>query len=135
MSTSADTAIDSATLAALAVRAMQLLGRWNRFVRGFHPFQAGCACCADFGPQSVDDLELSLLCYLSERHPGNEAVAAALRDGAGYKQGAEGSLIRLLQTIGRRALVAPAQAQQLLLDGISGALDMAEENRSDEATS
>lgn len=112
--------------AEIALRAIQLLGRWTRFAKGFHPFQPGCSCCADFGMSSLDDLELSLVCYLSERHLGDEGVARALREGAGYKPGEAGSVVRLLQAIGRRSAIGPVNAQAALLDTIAAALDVAE---------
>ncbi len=114
-----------------ALRALQLLGRWTRFAKGFHPFQAGCSCCADFGMSTVDDLELSLVCHLAELHRGDAGVAQALREGAGYDPGVAGSVVKLLQAIGRRNAIGPLEAQAKLLDSIAAALDLAEGSRDD----
>lgn len=121
----------AAATAEIALRSIQLLGRWTRFAKGFHPFQGGCSCCADFGMSTLDDLELSLVCWLAERHLASDAVAYVLREGAGYDPGVAGSVVKLLQAIGRRTPLGPLDAQIALLDSIGEALDIAEASRGD----
>jgi hypothetical protein len=63
---------------------------------------------------------------LSERHVGNDTVAALLREGAGYEPGTLGSATRLLQAMARRSLAAPLDAQWMVVNDIEAALDIAE---------
>jgi hypothetical protein len=112
--------------AALPLRAVQLLGRWNRYTQAFTPFRGGCSCCVNAGIQSVQELEASLICHLSDKRTGDATIAAALREGAGYEPGKDGSVVTLLQAIARRTMTASADTLGILLDDIEAALDNAE---------
>ncbi|MFN0300246.1 MAG: hypothetical protein ACKVQU_07805 [Burkholderiales bacterium] len=111
---------------AIPLKALDLLGRWNRFVKGYKPYESSCSCCMGMGIQSVDDLDLSLLCYLSEKYTGDLAMGDILRVGAGYEMGQAGSVVRLLQAFAKRTIEAPETAQRTMLDDIQIALDTAE---------
>ena len=111
---------------AIPLKALELLGRWNRFVKGYKPYEPSCSCCMGMGIQSVDDLDLSLLCYLSEKYTGDLVMGDILRMGAGYEMGQAGSVVRLLQAFAKRSIEAPETAQRTMLDDIQTALDTAE---------
>jgi len=115
---------------ALALKALQLLGRWKRFSQTLKPYEPPCACCPELAPQTPEDLEYSLVCHLSERHYGNETVRALLVEGAAYVQGTTGSVVQLLQNVARRSLVSPVDVQGMIVDDIEAALDVAEANQS-----
>jgi hypothetical protein len=119
---------DSA-LPAVPVRALQVLGRWNRFAQAFKPFAPTCSCCIDLGVQSTQDLEMSLLYHLGDLYAGNEPFRQLLRAGAGYEPGAAGSVVKLLQAMARSSVSAAAQVQHQLLDDIEAALSIAESNQ------
>lgn len=121
--------MNNAASPAVPVRALQVLGRWNRFAQAFKPFEPACSCCIDLGVQSTQDLEMSLLYHLGDLYAGNEPFRQILREGAGYEPGAPGSVVRLLQAMARSGLDAPAQSQHQLLDDIEAALSVAESNR------
>ncbi len=111
---------------AIPLKAIELLGRWNRFVKAFKPYEPSCSCCVGMGIESADDLDLSLLCYLGEKYAGDLVMGDILRLGAGYEMGRGGSVVRLLQAFAKRTIEAPATAQQTMLDDIQIALDTAE---------
>jgi hypothetical protein len=111
---------------AIPLKALELLGRWNRFVKGFKPYEPSCSCCVGMGIESADDLDVSLLSYLSEKYIGDLVMGDILRTGAGYEMGRAGSVVRLLQAFAKRSLEAPETAQQTILEDIRVALDTAE---------
>ncbi len=111
---------------AIPLKAIELLGRWNRFVKGFKPYEPSCSCCVGMGIESADDLDLSLLCYLGEKYTGDLVMGDILRMGAGYEMGRGGSVVRLLQAFAKRTIDAPSTAQQTVLDDIQVALNTAE---------
>ncbi|MFM9884453.1 MAG: hypothetical protein ACKVQT_15610 [Burkholderiales bacterium] len=120
------TASASTASTAIPLKALDLLGRWNRFVKGYKPYEPSCSCCMGMGIQSVDDLDLSLLCYLGEKYTGDLVMGDILRMGAGYEMGQAGSVVRLLQAFAKRSIEAPETAQRTMLDDIQSALDTAE---------
>ncbi len=121
--------MSDAASSAVAVRALQMLGRWNRFAQAFRPFEPTCSCCIDLGVQSTQDLEMSLLYHLGDLYAGNEPFRHVLREGAGYEPGAAGSVVKLLQAMARSSLSAAPQTQNQLLDDIEAALSIAESNQ------
>lgn len=115
---------------ALALKALQMLGRWSRFTSAFELAKPRCPCCIGLGIQSIDELELDLVNHLGERHVGDDTVARLLREGAGYQEGAAGSATKLLQAIVHGSLTAPLDAQWMLVNDIEAALDRAERTSS-----
>ena len=111
---------------AIPLKALELLGRWNRFVKAFKPYEPSCSCCMGMGIESADDLDLSLLCYLGEKYTGDLVMGDILRAGAGYEMGREGSVVRLLQAFAKRTIEAAETTQRTMLDDIQIALDTAE---------
>ncbi|MSQ19692.1 MAG: hypothetical protein EXR39_09070 [Betaproteobacteria bacterium] len=111
---------------AIPLQALELLGRWNRFVKGFKPYEPSCSCCVGMGIETADDLDVSLLSYLSEKYIGDLVMGDILRTGAGYEMARAGSVVRLLQAFAKRTLDAPESAQQTVLEDIRIALDTAE---------
>ena len=78
------------------------------------------------GIETADDLDVSLLSYLSEKYIGDLVMGDILRTGAGYEMARAGSVVRLLQAFAKRTLDAPESAQQTVLEDIRIALDTAE---------
>lgn len=111
---------------ALALKALQLLGRWSRFTNAFKPSTPTCPCCIGLGTPSIAAWELGLVSHLSKLHVGNDTVAQLLREKAGYEQGAAGSATNLLQALARRSLTAPIDAQWMLVNDIEATLDRLE---------
>ncbi len=111
---------------AIPLKALDLLGRWNRFVKGFKPYEPSCSCCIGMGIETADDLDVSLLSYLGEKYTGDLVMGDILRTGAGYEMGRAGSVAKLLQAFAKRALDAPESAQETVLEDIRIALDTAE---------
>lgn len=111
---------------AIPLKALDLLGRWNRFVKGFKPYEPSCSCCIGMGIETADDLDVSLLSYLGEKYTGDLVMGDILRTGAGYEMGRAGSVVKLLQAFAKRALDAPESAQETVLEDIRIALDTAE---------
>lgn len=118
--------LDSMQPTAIPLQAIQLLGRWKRYCGDFKPFEPSCSCCMGLGIASVEALEVSLLAFVADKHVTDEAVRALLRDAAGYVPGEAGSVMKLLEALGRRATTAPLTAQQQVLATIDSALAYAE---------
>jgi hypothetical protein len=108
---------------ALALKALQLLGRWSRFTNAFKPTKSACSCCSGVGTPSIAAWELGLVSHLSKLHVVNDNVTQLLREEAGYEQGAAGSATNLLQALARRSLTAPIDAQWMLVNDIEATLD------------
>lgn len=117
------------TPTAVPVRALQVLGRWNRFAQAFKPFAPSCSCCIDLGVQSTQDLEMSLLYHLGDLYAGNAPFRQILSEGAGYEPGTAGSVVKLLQAMARSSLSGAPEALGQLLDDIEAALAVAEANQ------
>jgi hypothetical protein len=75
-----------------AVEATRLLGKWTKLAQGHVMFGSGCSCGVGVGVR-LQDFEQQILDYLHARH------GAAAVEGAGYREGATGSVTALLRAI------------------------------------
>ncbi len=100
---------------AISIRAIQLLGAWNRVARGHLPLNGfACACSLGIGGITVQDFEQDVLDYLFEKHGNVEALKTCFEN-AGYGERHSGTLAALLKSI---SLDCPdaRNAEQLLDD-------------------
>ena len=99
---------------AVALAALQLLGRWQRVCRGHLSFTNGCAC--GFGA-SVDltDLDDLILDYLRRKFEGVEAVTRLLAANGAPEGRASGSVTSLLRALAVASEgITPDEAHDLL---------------------
>ena len=90
--------------AAIAVYALQLLGRWQRVRNGHLAFSAGCACTYG-GSIDLTEFDELILDYLRNQFAQDAAVSAFITQRASTAPGRPASLSVLLQ-----ALAAPGAA-------------------------
>jgi hypothetical protein len=103
-----------AASAAVAVRALQLLGRWGRVARGHIALGAGCGC--GFGGMigvTVADFEPEVLDFLHERFARGEPAIADLFASIGFRDGAGGSIEALLGALARSGIASKVAAPLL----------------------
>ncbi len=93
---------------AVALRAIQLLGKWTRAARGHVPLNGyACACSLGVGSISVLDFEQDLIDYLYGKH-GNALDIKSWFENAGYRESnpSGGTLSSLLQALAHSQLDA-----------------------------
>lgn len=82
-----------------ALRALKLLGLWQRAVRGHVPLMgAGCACSLGASGVAVSDFEIPILDYLHGRHGG---TLGSVFSQSGYEPGVRGDVSALLAVVAR----------------------------------
>lgn len=104
-------AASDAAHTAIAVQAMQLLGRWQRVRNGHLALSAGCACgiSASIDLREFDEL---ILDYLYNKFSSDAALCDFLRHAAGVPAGPLAALLRRLAT--PPLILPPPQAQAVL---------------------
>lgn len=108
--------------AALAIRALHLLGRWGRVARGHVALGAGCGC--GFGGMigvTVGDFEPEVLDFLHDRFARDVPALAALFASIGFRDGAGGSLEALLGALARADV--PSKLLAPLLDQVETSIE------------
>jgi hypothetical protein len=116
-----------ADAASTAIQAVRLLGRWTRIAQGHLVFGSGCSCGPGFGTLRMQDFEQHILDFLHSRHGTEVAVAALLRQRAGFVAGEAGSFADLLRAIAARRAEVPAKMQSALLADIERIIESFEE--------
>ena len=104
-------AASDAAHTAIAVQAMQLLGRWQRVRNGHLALSAGCACgiSASIDLREFDEL---ILDYLYNKFSSDATLCDFLRHAAGVPAGPLAALLRRLAT--PPLTLPPPQAQAVL---------------------
>ena len=115
--------------AALAVQALQLLGRWQRVSSGHIGLAAGCACGYGVGVdlREIDEL---ILDFLNNRFADAPAVQAFLEKQAFAAQGSaipRGSLTLLLRALATQSAAMPLPHGHALLQALDGSITSIEE--------
>lgn len=62
--------------ASISVRAMQLLGNWNRIAHGHVALTAGCSCGVGVSNLRVQDFEQDILDFLRSKHAAAQAAGS-----------------------------------------------------------
>jgi len=98
-----------------ALRALELLSRWNRAIRLQALFAGPCGCCA--GDVQTAHLERQVLDHLYERHRSNavlEALLRACKESSSGERGALGEMMRRVAT--ERSAANATEHGRLLAD-------------------
>ena len=89
--------------APVSVKAMQLLGNWNRIAHGHVALSAGCSCGVGISNLRVQDFEQDILDFLRTRHAAARpavSIAGLLSDIArSSRRGAEPLLADLARSL------------------------------------
>ncbi len=89
--------------ASISLKAMQLLGSWNRIAHAHVALAAGCSCGVGVSNLRVQDFEADILDFLRSRHAAAQAavsIADLLTDIArGGRRGADSLLADLARSL------------------------------------
>jgi len=106
-----------------AVEATRLLGKWMRIAQGHVAFGSGCSCGLGVASVRTQDFEQHILDFLHSRHGDDVAIAALMRDEAGYRESEAGSVAQLLRALVKRALPEKNGSKPALLVDLARSID------------
>lgn len=114
-----------------ALRALKLLGKWNRVMQegALLIGGGGCSCCNNADLIPVTALELEVMDFLDGRHGGeggSSPIGALLRERAGYEPREAGRLPDLLKAIGGAKTGLDDATLTPLMDDVQAAVESLE---------